>query len=166
MNPSHQPSGTSDPASWDMTGSLRLSRQLTTGRVLVELKQPAEAVKVYDRAIAAYAKSPRLPELTYLRCEALYAQPDKRAGVAAEFMAFAQKHPNHELAANGMYMASLVNLQTGKVLPSRKAVDAFLGQMCDQGCPEKCASALFSKQYILGSRGKRLVNVIIVLGDW
>ncbi|MBQ17093.1 MAG: hypothetical protein CMJ65_08210 [Planctomycetaceae bacterium] len=99
------------------------------GRVLVELKQPAEAVKVYDRAIAAYAKSPRLPELAYLRCEALYAQPDKRAGVAAEFMAFAQKHPDHELAANGMYMASLVNLQTRKVLPSRKAVDAFLGQV-------------------------------------
>jgi transketolase len=39
MNPSHQPPGTSDPASWDMTGSLRLSRQLTTGRVLVKMAE-------------------------------------------------------------------------------------------------------------------------------
>ncbi|MDP7335043.1 MAG: transketolase C-terminal domain-containing protein [SAR324 cluster bacterium] len=37
MNRQYQPSGTTDPKSWDMVGSLNLSKQLTTGRVLLEL---------------------------------------------------------------------------------------------------------------------------------
>ena len=98
------------------------------GRTLVEMKQPAAAVTVYDQAIAAHAKSPRIPELTFFRCQALYAQPDKRAAAAVAFLAFAQKYPAHELAPNGLYMAALVNLQSGDEGKSRTAAEAFLGQ--------------------------------------
>ncbi|GIS60223.1 MAG: hypothetical protein CM1200mP2_24480 [Planctomycetaceae bacterium] len=58
------------------------------GRALVKLKKPADAVVVYDKAIAAHAKSPRLPELVHFRNEALYAQPTKRVESAAGFLAF------------------------------------------------------------------------------
>ena len=35
----YQPAGTRDPASWDMVGSLNLSRQLSTGRALIQLAE-------------------------------------------------------------------------------------------------------------------------------
>ena len=37
MNQQYQPAGITDPKSWDMVGSLNLSKQLTTGIVLLEL---------------------------------------------------------------------------------------------------------------------------------
>ena len=97
------------------------------GRTLVKLKKPADAVVVYDKAIAAFAKSPRLPELVYFRSEALYAQPEKRAEAAAGFLDFAGKYAAHELAASALFMSALSHLQIEKPAESLSSAEKFLG---------------------------------------
>jgi len=97
------------------------------GRALVKLKKPADAVVVYDKAIAAHGKSPRLPELVYFRNEALYAQPTKRVESAAGFLAFSGKYPDHELAATALYMSALSHLQIEKPALSLSSAEKFLG---------------------------------------
>ena len=97
------------------------------GRALVKLKKPADAVVVYDKAIAAHAKSPRLPELVHFRNEALYAQPTKRVESAAGFLAFTGKYPDHELAASALYMSALSHLQIEKPALSLSSAEKFLG---------------------------------------
>lgn len=98
------------------------------GRTLVKLKKPADAVVVYDKAIAAFAKSPRLPELVYFRGEALYAQPQKRAEAAASFLDFTGKYAEHELAASALYMSALSHLQIEKPVESLSSAETFLGK--------------------------------------
>ncbi len=97
------------------------------GRALVKLKKPTDAVVVYDKAIAAHAKSPRLPELVHFRNEALYAQPAKRVESAAGFLAFSGKYPDHELTASALYMSALSHLQIEKPALSLSSAEKFLG---------------------------------------
>ena len=99
------------------------------GRTLVKLKKSADAVAVYDRAMVAFAKSPQLPELVYLRGEALYAQPEKRAAAAAGFLDFTAKYAEHELAARALYMSALSHLQIEKPAESLKSAEEFLGNV-------------------------------------
>jgi len=97
------------------------------GRTLVKLKKPADAVVVYDKAIASFSKHPRLPELVYFRGEALYAQPEKRAAAAAGFLEFTGKYVDHQLAASALYMSALAHLQIDKPTESLLSVTKFLG---------------------------------------
>jgi TolA-binding protein len=80
-------------------------------RTLLALGQPQAALAEAERAIAAYAQSPQLPLVQLGRIDCLHALPERRAETPPLYLAFAAQYPEHELAPQALYMASLASLQ-------------------------------------------------------
>ncbi len=74
-------------------------------RTLIELKKPADAVKVAEPAIAAYPKSEFLPQLVFVRIDALFDQETRRKETVALYATFAKAYAMHELAPIAQYRA-------------------------------------------------------------
>ncbi len=96
------------------------------GRTLIQLKKPAEAVPVLNAAIAAYATSEFLPDLTFTRIDALYEQPPQRPQTAKLYADFAQKYAKHTRAAEAMYRATFVAWEAEGYDAARQYAATFL----------------------------------------
>jgi len=96
------------------------------GRTLLKLKKPADALTLLDKATAAFTEGPFVPYLQMTRVEALYELPDRRKETPALYAAFVAKYPNHDLAAQALYMASLAALGQEDYPSARKHAEAFL----------------------------------------
>jgi TolA-binding protein len=98
------------------------------GQTLIKRNKPADAMAVLDRAIAAYPKSSRLPQLVFTRVSALYELPARRKETVVLFADFGRKYPKHRLAARAVYMAALAALETGAPRASQGHAEDFLKQ--------------------------------------
>lgn len=95
-------------------------------RSLIRLMKPAEAVAELDKAIAAHAQSPYLPQLVFARADALYELPERRKETIPLYREFAAKYPDHELAPKALYMASLAALKLADFPTAQQSAAAFL----------------------------------------
>ncbi|MBW3542684.1 MAG: tetratricopeptide repeat protein, partial [Planctomycetes bacterium] len=96
------------------------------GRALVEQKKPADAVQVYDQALAGYPQSEHRPDLIFGRIDALYEQPAQRPQTVGLYAEFAAQHAEHEKAPRALYRAALTALELADHAAGRKHADAFL----------------------------------------
>lgn len=95
-------------------------------RTLLALQQPQTALAEAERAMAAYAQSPHLPLVQLGRIDCLYALPERRRETPPLYLAFAAQYPEHELAAQALYMASLSSLELQDFTAAVTHAQAFL----------------------------------------
>ncbi|MEJ7591915.1 MAG: tetratricopeptide repeat protein [Planctomycetaceae bacterium] len=98
------------------------------GRSLLKEKNPQEALKVLDAAIAKHGSSPAFPQLVLARIDALYELPERRAETVPLYAEFAQKYPQDELAAQAQYMSALTALEIDNHAAAKANSDAFAKQ--------------------------------------
>ncbi len=95
------------------------------GRALLKERNPQEALKVLDAAIAKHGNSPALSQLTLARIDALYEMQDRRAETVPLYAEFSQKYPQDELASQAQYMSSLTALELENHAAAQKNSDTF-----------------------------------------
>ena len=95
------------------------------GRALLKEKNPQEALKVLDAAIARHGNSPALSQLVLARIDALYEIPDRRAETVPLYAEFSQKHPQDELASQAQYMSALTGLELDNHAAAKTNSDTF-----------------------------------------
>ena len=95
-------------------------------RSYLKEKNPKQALQLLDDAIQQHAASPTLPQLLLARVDALYEIPDRRREAVALYADFAQKHPQHELASQALYMAALTALDVDDHAAAKQHSTAFL----------------------------------------
>lgn len=95
-------------------------------RTLLALQQPQAALAEAERAAAAYAQSPQLPLIQLGRIDCLYALPERRRETPPLYLAFATQYPEHELAPQALYMASLSSLELPDHAAAARHAQAFL----------------------------------------
>ena len=95
------------------------------GRALLKEKNPQEALKVLDAAIAKHGNSPARSQLTLARIDALYEIPDRRAETVPLYAEFSQKYPKDELASQAQYMSALTALELDNDAAAKANSDTF-----------------------------------------
>ena len=97
-------------------------------RSLLEQSKPEDALKVLEKAIPSAGKSPFLPDLLMDQADAVYQMPPRRAESIGLFAAMAQKHPEHAMAADALYMAAFASLEQDKYDEALRHSKAFLAK--------------------------------------
>ena len=95
------------------------------GRALLKEKNPTEALKVLDAAIAKHRNSPALSQLVLARIDSLYEIADRRAETVPLYAAFSQKYPKDELASQAQYMSALTALELDNHAAAKTNSDTF-----------------------------------------
>ncbi len=102
---------------------------------LLELaaKQPAKAVDIAAKAVAAAGSRPGVEPTLLLRLEldradALWEIPDRRAEAAAAYAALADKHPDSPVASTALSMTALALLEAKKPAEALARADAYLAK--------------------------------------
>ena len=119
----HARSGLENVAKRDVPEAAEASQWI--GRSLLKEKNPQEALKVLDAAIAKHGSSPAFPQLVLARIDALYELPDRRAETVPLYAEFSQKYPQDELASQAQYMAALTALEIDSHAAAKASSDAF-----------------------------------------
>ena len=119
----HARSGLENVAKRDVPEAAEASQWI--GRSLLKEKNPQEALKVLDAAIAKHGSSPAFPQLVLARIDALYELPDRRAETVPLYAEFSQKYPQDELASQAQYMAALTALEIDDHATAKASSDAF-----------------------------------------
>lgn len=95
------------------------------GRTQLRAKKAPQAVTTLETAIQAHAQSPLLPQLMFLRVEAIANIPDRRKEAIALYEAFAKNHAGHELGPRAHYQAARVALDVTDYPTARRLAEAF-----------------------------------------
>ena len=95
------------------------------GRALLKEKNPQEALKVLDAAIAKHGSNPAFPQLVLARIDALYEMPDRRAETVSLYAEFSQEYPQDELASQAQYMSALTALEIDNNAAAKANSNAF-----------------------------------------
>jgi len=95
------------------------------GRALLKEKNPTEALKILDAAIAKHGNSPALSQLVLARIDSLYEIPDRRAETVPLYAEFSQKYPKDELASQAQYMSALTALELDNPAAAKANSDTF-----------------------------------------
>jgi len=95
------------------------------GRALLKEKNPQEALKVLDAAIAKHGSNPAFPQLVLARIDVLYEMPDRRTETVAMYSEFSQKYPQDELASQAQYMSALTALEIDNHAAAKANSDEF-----------------------------------------
>lgn len=95
-------------------------------RTLIQFKKSAEAIVAVDPIIAAFPTSEFAPQLAFVRIDALYEQEAQQKATVALYADFAQKYPQHALAVDARYRASLAALQLQDYLAAQQQSEVFL----------------------------------------
>lgn len=103
----------------------------------LEAKQPAKALDVATKALAAVAGrqgvDPTLiPKLELDRADALWEIPHRRAEAAQAYAALADKHPQSPAAAAASSMTALALLEAKQPAAALKQADAYLAKYAPQ----------------------------------
>lgn len=101
------------------------------GRALLKEKNPQEALKVLDAAIAKHGNSPALSQLVLARIDALYEIPDRRAETVPLYAEFSQKYPKDELASQAHYMSALTALELDSHAAAKTNSDTFAAKFAN-----------------------------------
>ena len=97
------------------------------GRTLLRLNKPTEAIGILDQAIAAYPKSPLLPDCTYARIDAVATIPERQKEAVTLYAQFVQTYPKHEKVPESLYQAAFLALQLADIATAQKHCETFLG---------------------------------------
>ncbi len=119
----HARSGLENVAKRDVPEAAEASQWI--GRSLLKEKNPQEALKVLDAAIAKHGSSSAFPQLVLARIDALYELPDRRAETVPLYAEFSQKYPQDELASQAQYMSALTALEIDNHAAAKASSDAF-----------------------------------------
>lgn len=95
-------------------------------RSLLKEKKPEEALKILDTALVRHAGSPDVVQLVLARIDTLYEIPERRRETVPLYAEFSAKYPEHELAAQALYLSALTSLDLGDSASAKKYVDQFL----------------------------------------
>jgi TolA-binding protein len=96
------------------------------GKAIVKQNKPEDALKVIEPAAQQFAAGRFGPFLLCARADALYDIPARRKESAAVYKEFLQKHPQHELAPQALYMAAFAALNENDLPGARQQAEAFL----------------------------------------
>jgi TolA-binding protein len=98
------------------------------GKTLLADNKPQDAFAALDRAAKQFTSGEFAPYLQLARADALYELPERRQESAALYAELAAKHPDHQLAAQAVYMAALTALGAEDFASARKHAEAFLAK--------------------------------------
>ncbi len=94
-------------------------------RCRLKQNQPAQALEVVEKTLKDVKDGPWLARLMLDRADAVYQTPDRRSEAAALYAEVAEKHAQDEVAAEALYMAGFVALETGDFQAALKHTAAF-----------------------------------------
>ena len=107
-------------------GDLGAEASHWTARCFLKEQQPALALQVADKAIAAYATGGFHAALLKDRADALYDLPNRRKESVAAYAALAAKYPQLPTAQDALYMAGFAALNVGDYQTALSHAEAFL----------------------------------------
>lgn len=95
-------------------------------RALLKQSQPAEALKVAEAALPGAGASPLAVQLLMDQADAVYEQPSRRGEAVALYAALADKHADHALAPQALYLAAFTALGVGDHAKALQFAERFL----------------------------------------
>jgi len=100
-------------------------------RCRLKQNQPAQALQVVEKALKDVKTGPWVARLMLDRADAVYETPDRRGESVALYAEVAQKHAQHEVAAEALYMAGFAALETGDFQAALKHAAEFESRWAD-----------------------------------
>jgi TolA-binding protein len=91
-------------------------------------KQPEAAQKMLDQALAKLDGGAETVQLRLDRADALFDQPSKKREARDAYAAIAKQYPQHELAPQARYLATLATLELGDYPQASAGAEQFLEQ--------------------------------------
>ncbi len=95
-------------------------------RSLLKEKQPAEALKVIEKALADAPADKKPVSLLLDQADASFELPDRRSAAVGQYAAVADKFPNDPLAPQARYMAGFAALGNGDAATALDQAQKFL----------------------------------------
>jgi TolA-binding protein len=97
------------------------------GRTMLQLKEAPAAIGILDKAIVDWPQSEFIPDLNFIRIEAIYEDEKRRPETVTLYAQFADRFATDELAADARYRSALTALQLNDLPTAIQQSDAFLG---------------------------------------
>ncbi|NQT36608.1 MAG: tetratricopeptide repeat protein [Planctomycetes bacterium] len=98
------------------------------GRALLELKKPADAATVLEKATGRFQTGDFATYLQKTHIDALFELPEKRAEAVGRYERFAAQFPDHPLTPHALYMAAFAALGEEDYATARRHAEAFLSK--------------------------------------
>ncbi len=98
------------------------------GRALLELKKPADAASVLEKATARFPQGEFAAYLQKTHIDAIFELPDQQAEAVGRYERFAGQFPDHPLTPHALYMSAFAALGEEDFATARRHAETFLSK--------------------------------------